>query len=59
MFELIETFSIANQVSILLSYNSTDEDEFRFIQNGSEGKLNLLLDRKFKINKVLDLLQNM
>ena len=58
MFELIETFSIANQVSILLSYNSTDEDDFRFIQNGSEGKLNLLLDRKFKINKVLDLLQN-
>jgi hypothetical protein len=58
MFELIETLSISNQVSILLSYNPTDKDNFRFIQNSSEGKLNLLLDRKFKINKVLDLLQN-
>lgn len=58
MFELIEILSVANQVSILLSYNPTDEDDFRFIQNSSEGKLNLLLDRKFKINKVLDLLKD-
>lgn len=58
MFELIETLSVANQVSILLSYNPTDEDDFRFIQNSSESKLNLLLDRKFKINKVLDLLKD-
>ena len=58
LFELIETLSVANQVSILLSYNVNDEDDFRFIQNSSEGKLNLLLDRKFKINKVLDLLHN-
>lgn len=58
MFELIETLSFAKQVSILLSYNPNDEDDFRFIQNSSEGKLNLLLDRKFKINKVLDLLKD-
>jgi SNF2 family DNA or RNA helicase len=58
MFELIETLSVAKQVSILLSYNPTDEDDFRFIQNSSEGKLNLLLDRKFKVNKVLDLLKD-
>jgi len=58
LFELIDSLSVANQVSILLSYNPNDEDDFRFIQNSSEGKLNLLLDRKFKINKVLDLLHN-
>ena len=58
LFELIETLSVAKQVSILLSYNPTDEDDFRFIQNSSEGKLNLLLDRKFKVNKVLDLLKD-
>ncbi len=58
MFELIETLSVAKQVSILLSYNPTDEDDFRFIQNGLEGKLNLLLNRKHKINKVLDLLKD-
>lgn len=57
MFELIETLSYAKQVSILLSYNPNDEDDFRFIQNSSEGKLNLLLDRKYKINKVLDCLE--
>lgn len=58
MFELIETLSVSSQVSILLSYNPTDDDDFRFIQNSSEDKLNLLLDRKFKINRVLDLLQH-
>lgn len=58
MFELIETLSVANQVSILLSYIPTDEDDFRFIQNSSEGKLNLFLDRKYKINKVLELLKD-
>ena len=58
LFEIIETLSVAKQVSILLSYNPTDEDDFRFIHNGSEGKLNLLLDRKFKIKKVLELLQD-
>jgi len=58
MFELIDTLSVAKQVSILLSYNPTNEDDFRFIQNSAEGKLNLLLDRKFKINKVLDLLKD-
>ena len=58
LFELIDTLSVAKQVSILLSYNSNDEDDFRFIQNSSEDKLNLLLDRKFKINKVLELIQH-
>jgi hypothetical protein len=58
MFELIESLSFAKQVSILLSYNTTVDDDFRFIQNNSEAKLNLLLDRKFKINRVLDLLQH-
>jgi len=52
------TSSVAKQVSILLSYNPSDEDDFRFILNGSEDKLNLLLDRKYKIKKVLELLQN-
>ncbi len=58
MFELIDTLSVAKQVSILLSFNPTDVDDFRFIQNSSEGKLNLLLDRKFKVNKVLELLKD-
>lgn len=58
LFELIETLSVAKQVSILLSYNPSDVDDFRFIQNSSEGKLNLLLDRKFRVNKVLDLLKD-
>jgi SNF2 family DNA or RNA helicase len=58
LFELIETLSVAKLVSILLSYNPSDEDDFKFIHNGSEGKLNLLLDRKFKIKKVLELIQN-
>jgi hypothetical protein len=58
MFELIDTLSLAEQVSILLSYNPTNEDDFRFIQSSSEGKLNLFLDRKFKIKKVLELLKD-
>jgi len=58
LFELIDTLSVAKQVSILLSYNPTDTDDFRFIHNGSEDKLNLLLDRKYKIKRVLGLLQD-
>lgn len=54
--ELIDILSKSKQVHLLLSNNFDAEDDFRFIQNDSETKLNLLLDRKYRINQVIGLI---
>ena len=33
LFDLIDSFTNANQIKILLSYNFNDKDDFRFLQN--------------------------
>ena len=58
LFDLIDSFTNANQIKILLSYNFNDKDDFRFLQNIKEGQYNLLLDRKYRNNKVIELIQN-
>jgi len=58
LFDLIDSFTNANQIKILLSYNFNEKDDFRFIQNNKEGQYNLLLDRKYRNNKVIELIQN-
>jgi len=58
LYELIDTLKITDNVKILLDISQSDADEFKFIQNDSENKLNLLLDRKYKINQVISLLQD-
>ena len=58
LFELIEPFSKAKQINFLLSNNFKSEDDFRFIQSEAENKLNLLLDRKYRINPVIGLIDD-
>jgi SNF2 family DNA or RNA helicase len=58
LFELIDTFSKAKQISVLLNYNFNVEDDFRFIQSDNESSLNFNLDRKYKINQVLGLIDD-
>ncbi|MCM0666405.1 DEAD/DEAH box helicase [Flavobacterium tyrosinilyticum] len=58
LFELLAIFSQSKQVQILLNNNFGTEDDFRFIQNEAENKLNLLLDRKYRINQVIGLIDN-
>jgi len=58
VFELIDVLKKTKQVEVLLDYQGQDEEDFRFIQNSSETKLNLKLDRKYKINQVIALIED-
>ena len=58
LFELVDIFSKSQQINLLLSNNFDAEDDFRFIQNEKENKLNLLLDRKYRLNQVLGLIDD-
>jgi SNF2 family DNA or RNA helicase len=58
LFELLPIFSQSKQVQVLLNNNFGTEDDFRFIQNEAENKLNLLLDRKYRINQVIGLIDD-
>lgn len=58
LFELIDIFKTAKSVKVLLDFNDKEEDDFRFIQNNQEQKLNLKLDRKYRINNVIALIEN-
>lgn len=56
-FELLDTFKSAKQICVLLNYDFSEEDDFRFIHNNSENILNQLLDRKYKLNQVIGLIE--
>lgn len=58
LFELIDTFKKAKKVEVLLDFKTDDEDDFRFIQGDVEKKLNLQLDRKYRINQVIGLIED-
>lgn len=58
LFELIDTFKIASKVEVLLDFKNDEEDDFRFIQGDVEKKLNLQLDRKYRINQIIGLIED-
>lgn len=58
LFELIDTFKKANKIEVLLDFKTNEEDDFRFIQSDVEKKLNLQLDRKYRINQVIGLIED-
>ena len=58
VYDLIDMLSKANRVNILLSIDFSIDDDFRFIQSQKEDQLNLLLDRKYKINQVVGLIDD-
>lgn len=58
IFEFLESFSKSISVQVLLDINQEDVDRFKLIQSDAEHKLNLNLDRKYKINQVISLIQD-
>tara|TARA_R110002074_G_scaffold149035_5_gene301245 strand:- start:4115 stop:7288 length:3174 start_codon:yes stop_codon:yes gene_type:complete len=58
LFELITIFKTAKSVEVLLGIQNQEEDDFRFIQNHAEQKLNIKLDRRYRINKVIGLIND-
>lgn len=58
MFELIDSLANSGQVKILLGLNQQEADDFKLIQNDGEEKLNLELDRRYRINQVISLLED-
>jgi SNF2 family DNA or RNA helicase len=56
LFELIDSLSTVDKINVLINHNIDSEDDFRFIHSNTEGKLNLLLDRRYRINEVVKLL---
>ncbi|HZH87539.1 MAG TPA: DEAD/DEAH box helicase, partial [Chitinophagaceae bacterium] len=58
LFDILETITSSSMVHALLNYSFDGDDDFRFIQSNEEKPLNLDLDRKFKVNKVMRLIEN-
>ena len=58
LYELLDELSNVKQLHIMLDFNQDEIDDFKLIQNDGEQKLNLLLDRKYKINQVISLLND-
>ena len=58
IFELIDILKNANQVNILLNFQEQEVDDFKFIHNQTEKKLNLKLDRKYRIKQVITLIED-
>lgn len=58
LFELLEILKKSNQIQILLDFKVQDEEDFKFVQNDVESKLNLRLDRKYKIHQVIGLIED-
>lgn len=58
IFELIDILKDAKQVKILLNFKEQELDDFKFIHNQTEKKLNLKLDRKYRIKQVITLFED-
>ncbi|WP_431107195.1 helicase-related protein [Winogradskyella poriferorum] len=58
VFELLEAFKKADSVEVLLDFENQEKEDFKFIQNSSEQKLNFKLDRTYKINQVISLIED-
>ncbi|MCY2687576.1 helicase-related protein [Salinimicrobium sp. TH3] len=56
LFDLLPELKQAKQIKFLLDLN--DENNFVFINSAEENKLNLKLDRKFRIQQVLSLIED-
>ncbi|MCB0745857.1 MAG: DEAD/DEAH box helicase family protein [Ignavibacteriae bacterium] len=57
VFELLETLNKADSVEVLLDFSLSEKEDFKFIQNKNEEKLNFKLDRTYKINRVISLIE--
>ena len=57
LFELIDIVKIANKVNLLVSYNFKLNDDYIFLFDSFEKKLNKDLNRQYKLDKVKELLK--
>ena len=58
LFELFNTLIKSQSVRVLLDIDTNSDSEFRFIQSDAENQINLNLDRRHRINKAIDLINN-
>jgi hypothetical protein len=58
LFELIDTFKRSKEIRFLLNNDFKSEDDFKYVQSQAENRLNLTLDRKYRINQVLGLIDD-
>ncbi|MDO7172614.1 DEAD/DEAH box helicase [Mariniflexile sp. AS56] len=58
VFEILDILKKSSSINVLLDFQAQEEDDFKFIQNEAESKLNLKLNRKFKINQVISLIED-
>lgn len=56
LFELLPAITRAASVNFLLNYHAQQDEDFSFIQTQAEKQLNFNLDRRYKINQVIDLI---
>ena len=57
LFEIIPSLSNTNSIEFLLSMDFNQQDDFRLIHSANESKLELSLDRKHKLNQVIELVE--
>lgn len=58
LFDLMDVLQKAKSIQILINLESEAEGDFSFIQSDSERQLNFELNRKYKINQVIGLIEN-
>ena len=58
IFDLLESLSTVRSINILVNHDTNAEDDFRFIYGEQESKLNLQLDRKYRLNQVIGLIED-
>lgn len=58
MYELLEVVSKVKQIKVLLSISQENIEHFNLLQTSEESIKNLDLDRKYRIAKVTELLEN-
>lgn len=58
LFELIGVLKKVESCKVLLNLQQNDIEEYRLLQSESEKKLNHKLDRKYRINKVIELIED-
>lgn len=58
LYDLIDVLKKSKSIQVLINLAATSNTDFSFIQSEAEKQLNFGLDRKFKINQVIGLIEN-
>ncbi|MCT4599637.1 MAG: DEAD/DEAH box helicase [Marinifilaceae bacterium] len=58
VFNLLKELSLASLINVLLDDSIEEDQENKYIESSEEKVLNLSLDRRYKVNKVVKLIEN-